>query len=454
MHLISEQGSERATCDYGKIVSCEGKTHVVWQDVSREGYLNRVRSYDHTAAAWTEPVTLGIGRDNHARAVMTIDHDGYLHVILGGHGSPVDWCRSVEPHDSSRWTEPQTIGAGTYPVFICDRDNTLYLTVRHQPPGTRDNGVELYAKAQDGPWTKRGRIVGLAPEYQKTYAAYHMQMVATHGTLHAVIDFYEGSDEHGRGLHQAVCYARSSDGGLSWRRADGTPVETPARPEDMDTFEQSIKSRLEELPRPELSNGGIVIDSQGRPYVLYLSHSERPGQLVCATVDEAGLWQRRTIRVQEETWPDMRVTECRATIRNDDAICALVTMTPLDDAWKDGKPTRAMHMNERTDQRLAWLVSSDAGETFAIHGLLEPGAAFNCPSVEKPAGANIIPAERLPGVLYFDGSKGYPGGGDYYDRSTTVTEILQSGAFQQTRVFLTALGSEPGDGDSRRPLPQ
>ncbi len=444
MHLISEQGSERATCDYGKVVTFNGKTHVVWQDVTRTGYLNRVRCYDHAADEWSGPVTLGTGRDNHARAVMTIDHEGYLHVILGGHGSPVDWCCSVKPQDSSRWTEPQTIAAGTYPVFICDRDNTLYLTVRHQAPGERALGVDLYAKPQDGPWVMRGRIIRRADEYYKTYAAYHMQMVvASGGTLHAVIDFYEGCDSHGgRGLHQAVCYAASDDGGLTWRRADGTPVKTPARPEDLDTFARSIEPRHEKLPRPEISQGGIVVDSHGRPYVLYLSHSERPGQLIFATVDEAGTWQRRTISVLEDTWPDMRVTECRAAMRSDDAICALITLTPLDDDWKDGKPTRAMHMKERADQRLAWLLSSDAGGSFSVRSVLEPGTTFNCPSVERSVGANIIPADRMPGILYFDGSQGYPGGGDYYDRSKTVAQILESGAFQQTRVFLTSLDSE------------
>ena len=342
MHLISQQGSERATCDYGKIVTADDKTHVVWQDVTREGYLNRVRSYDHAANEWSEPVTLGIGKDNHARAVMTIDHDGYLHVILGGHGSPVDWRRSTRPHDSSRWSDPQTIGAGTYHVFICDGDNILYLTLRHQAPGERGIGVELYAKPHNGSWTNRGRIVHRADEYWKTYAAYHMQMVASaHGILHAVFDFYEGEDEHGRGLHQAVCYARSDDGGLSWRRADGTPVKTPARPEDMDTFARNIRSRHEKLPRPEISNGGIVADSQGQPYVCYLSHSERPGELIFASVGATGDWQRRTITALEETWPDMRATECRMTMRSDDAICALITLTSLDDAWNDGAEVEA-----------------------------------------------------------------------------------------------------------------
>mgnify|MGYP001384267500 FL=1 len=83
MQLISDIGSERATNDSGKIITTATHTHVIWQDVSREGYFNRVRSLDHQTDAWTEPFTLDQGIDNHARGVMTIDPDGILHVSRG-----------------------------------------------------------------------------------------------------------------------------------------------------------------------------------------------------------------------------------------------------------------------------------------------------------------------------------------------------------------------------------
>ncbi|MEE3258229.1 MAG: hypothetical protein VX293_03375, partial [Candidatus Latescibacterota bacterium] len=57
-HIVSKQGSERATNDSGKIITCDGRTHVAWQDVTREGYFNRVRTFDHAAGRWGEPVTL------------------------------------------------------------------------------------------------------------------------------------------------------------------------------------------------------------------------------------------------------------------------------------------------------------------------------------------------------------------------------------------------------------
>ena len=94
-------------------------------------------------------------------------------------------------------------------------------------------------------------------------------------------------------------------------------------------------------------------------------------------------------------------------------------------------------MQERSDERLVWLVSADGGESFEVRPFLEPGSAYNCPSLEKPVGANTIPADRMPGVIYFDGSRQYPGGGDYYDESITVAEILASGGFRCNNVWLT-----------------
>ena len=70
MQKISSMGSERATNDSGKIITCHGRTHIAWQDVSREGYFNRVRTYDHAMGSWGEPVTLDEGIDNHARGVL------------------------------------------------------------------------------------------------------------------------------------------------------------------------------------------------------------------------------------------------------------------------------------------------------------------------------------------------------------------------------------------------
>ncbi len=435
--LISDIGSERATNDAGKIITANGKTHVIWQDISREGYFNRVRSLDHASNTWTEPFTLDQGIDNHARGVMTIDPDGYLHVVLGGHASAVTWCRSVEPNSTAAWTTRQPVGVGTYPIFLCGPDGTLYLTMRGQGKERHQRGVDLYRRPPDGDWHGPHHIVRLAEEYGQAYAGFHNQVaVSSEGTLHAIIDFYEGEDEHGRGLHQATCYARSEDGGECWKKADGTPVHLPARPEDLDTLARNAFSRHEQTPPPEIKHGGLVVDSSGQPFFFYLNHSAAPGRLIFGTVIDGAIRERTISSHLGESWPDMRAVGCWSTIREDDSICALVLLTPYPDEWLRGRPTRAMNLCERKDQRFVWLISTDGGASFQASTFLEPGESYNCPSLERPGGANSIPADRLPQVLYFDGTNEYPGGGEYYDGSMSVAEILASGGFTANNVWL------------------
>ena len=432
-HTISEIGSERATVgDGNKIVTSNGMTHVVWQDISRDGYLNQARSLDHASGKWTEAVMLGKGLDNHARPILVNDHDGYLHVVLGGHNSPVTWRRSVNPNDASSWTDPEPIGEGTYPVLLCGPDDTLYLTLRPN----RHAGVDFYAMPKDEPWELRSRIVKNAEEYREAYAAFHMQMMmGSDGVIHAAIDFYEGQDDFGRGIHMAVCYCKSDDGGRTWMRADGTPIATPGRPEDMDVLARSTDRRVEPTPRPEHTNCGVLVDNRSRAHVLLLSHRTAPGELSLVTFDTDGSQSKRDIHsVLKTRWPDLRVTEARQSILADDTIYVLATLTPYGDEWIDGRPARAMWMSERTDQRLVYVSTNDYGESWEVDTVVEPGEGINAANLEIAVGANPLAAGASPTVAYYNGTRGYPGGEEYYNRP--VEEMLKSGEFAVNRVKL------------------
>ena len=183
----------------------------------------------------------------------------------------------------------------------------------------------------------------------------------------------------------------------------------------------------------------MVVDARGRAFAFYLDHGAAPGRCMMVTVEDGGLRQTPVSQHWERLYPEMRALECRAAVREDDAIFVLVTLTPFNDEWLDGKLNRAMRMCERSDQRLVWLVSRDGGATFTVETFLTPGQACNCPSVEKSVGINTIPADRPPAVLYFDGSQEYPGGGDYYESGRSVGEILAAGGFRANNVLLAGL---------------
>ena len=406
--LISAIGSEAATAgEGGKIATFGGKTHVVWQDRTKQGYFNVVRSLDHATGEWSETFTLNGGLDNHARPIITVDHNGYLHALMGGHNSPATYRRSVRPNDSSEWTDPEPAGSGTHPVVVCGTDDTLYLVMRSS---NHWNGVDLYVKPPGKPWKKLHKLVKRHEQYPG-FGAFHSGLAfGPDGTLHLVADFYESLGVFDRrGMHQAVCYMRSRDGGQTWQKADGTPVSLPARPEDMDILARdTAKKRHEPMALPVLlSQGCLVVDSQGTPHILYMSHLEEPGQLIHATADDQGQWNQQPIEAIKKAYPRMRPVNCRAalSIAEDNRSYVLLDLYPLDVGWTDEKPTRGMARRQPERRKLVWLISGDEPNAFTTAPALEAGATCHQPNLERPTGVNRIPAGRRPGFIYYDGQK-------------------------------------------------
>ena len=409
IHKVSEQGSERATSGAGnKIITFGDKTHVVWQDADEKGaYLNRIRTFGHGSQKWLPPVTLNRGKDNHARPVIAVDKEGYLHVVLSGHNSPVTYRRSIRPNDASEWTKAEAVGRGTYPAVTVAGDGTLLVTMRASPKWV---GVDLFAKKTGEPWRKRSRLIYRDPKYP-AYAGYQTGMAwePERRTLHFVVDFYESyHTTKARGAHQAVCYMRSPDGGHTWEKADGTPVKIPARPVQMDTLARHIGPGQPNLPPPDiLAQGSIVVDGNGVPYILYISHQEKPGQVLVATPDCKGRWKRTEVSGLTKKWPGLRPMGCRGSFSIDQggAFHALLELKPYGKGWKNGKPMRAMMFAD--SEQLAWITSRDGGETFSVRAALPSGKTIHQPNVERSAGYNEIPSGQYPPFIYFDGHSRY-----------------------------------------------
>ena len=406
--LLSKVGSERATTGAGnKIVTFGGKTHVVWQKAAKLGYFNKIRSYDHASGQWSKEVTLNPGIDNHARPVITVDQQGFLHVIMSGHNSEVTYCRSLRPNDSSEWGPIEEAGIGTYPSIACGRDGKVFLAVR----AMKQKGADFYVKPKNGTWEKGVRIIKRADQYSG-YAGFSTGLtVDRNGMLHAICNVYEGKS----GKHQALCYMRSRDDGKSWETAKGKPVSVPARPEQMDLLLDDSTPRLKVVTWPWISSrGNLVTDSRSRPYVAFISHIEKPGAVMLATTNRHGNWTTRTITAAEQAFPKMRPigVDITLSITADDTIYLLLGLVPLDDGWVQGKPLRTTVFREAPVKRLVLLASRDQGQTFETRTVVAPGTMFNMANMERPTGVNILPAGQTPPIIYFDGTCRYPKPGE------------------------------------------
>ena len=425
--LISNIGSERATQGNGnKIVTVGDKTHIVWQDSIEEGYFARVRTLNRKTGDWSEVITLGEGRDNHARPTITADSRGFLHVIIGGHHDGLQYRRSARANDASEWTPIEKFGRTTYPILICGPDDTLYITGRHDKGWA---GMDFYAKPPAQPWESRGLLVKKHKRF-KYYAAYHNAMAWGPGkkTLHMSVGFFLGDSprkgENGRtpqGLYQAVGYMRSVDAGKTWTKADGTSITLPATTDTLDLIESGERARdTHDKPKPGIQHMGIAVDSQDRPYIVYVRHTPRPGGIEMVTPDDRGGWTKRPLRQAiDKHWPGMIAFDGRVSMNRDDVICLILVLAPLEHPnanWNPGIHGRPEFWlrEEPNIQRLAWLESRDGGRTFTtldvIPHKLDRGTLL--PTLERPTGFHGPPTGELPALLYFEGLRRYRNPGE------------------------------------------
>jgi hypothetical protein len=413
--LVSARGCCAATAGTGnKIITHQGKTHTAWLDSTEENFFVVVRTLDRATGNWSPSYALGRASDDHGRPALTIDSEGYLHAIYGVHHDQIPYRRSKRPNDASEWTEEVVFGGKlTYPTLICGPDDTLFLTGRFGW-----EGVRLYVKPPGQKWEDRGLIIKRSDNCF-SYAAFHEGLAwgPDHKTLHLSCQFFQGkSEDHlDWGSVQSVNYMRSRDFGRSWERADGTRIETPATAATMDLLAAGESSD----PKPGLRNtGAIVVDSIGRPYVLYYQNTPtKPGQVFLASADREGRWRQLPLQAaMDKYYPGWAVVDCRAglTITADDRIYMALTLAPIGhpSARWDGKPLDKYFHEPAYWQnyfpkarRIGWLESNDGGKTFRTREVVkeDPDVAHLQPTIEMPTGFNTIPAGSHPGLLYHTG---------------------------------------------------
>ena len=422
--LLSRIGGERATQGPGnKIVTFGGKTHVVWQDSLEERYFARVRTFDREAGEWLPGQVLMEGIDEHSRPVIAVTPDGYLHVVMGGHNSPLQYRRSKRPNDSSEWEATVHFSSGTYPVLLADDEGRLLLSFRD----LRHDGLDLWEHPPVGCWRPFSRLLRRDERFGR-YSAFHngFAWAADRRGLHLstglFLTFQEdrGPLNEVSGKYQGIGTLFSPDGGRHWERGDGEAVALPASPATLELMEEKVSDQ----PKPGLNHGGIAVDSRDRVYLAYTRHVPHPGEGLLWARSGAGDWERLPLaEAIGQHWPGFGVTTLRLSMTEDDRLCILGERVPLDHPeanWSPGERGRpAFWLRKHPElHRMIYMETADGGKTFVCRDLApEPkaGAGQHLPTVERRDGANAIEGGRLPGVLYFEGVFDYPPDGTTVD---------------------------------------
>jgi hypothetical protein len=124
------------------VVSGKDKVHVVWAEATDPeekvpGVPTYVVTVDRSTRVMGKPSLVGYGppaNDIHNTPSITMDSQGFLHVLVGTHGRTFLYARSLVANTASEgWTEPEPLGEGlsqTYVGLVCDPEDTLHVVLR------------------------------------------------------------------------------------------------------------------------------------------------------------------------------------------------------------------------------------------------------------------------------------------------------------------------------------
>ena len=392
--LLSEQGSGRATgyAESSKIITLGGKTHVCWLDSAPEGFRVRIRTLDRSTGQWSPTYAVGEAYDNHGGPALTVDSDGFLHIVYYPHHHPMRYRKSQRPNDASLWEEEIQFGQQcTYPTLVCGADDTLYFLCRRRFVD-KPWEVELWTKKPGESWTGprailRSRFTGYA-HFQPSLAWSPDRHV-----LHLSCRFHERSDKAAYGRLQTVGYLASHDFGRSWQKADGSTVETPATAESIDVIEGGglDKNRV-------LRAGSIAVDLSGTPHTMRSVQGDQSAHTKLSTPLTDGTWRAANLDSHlPQRWQAWNMIMTGGVSFNDVGdlfATAQIQQCKREDTW--GHPS-----NEVVRFR-----SADRGRSFAFDLLSQPDDSISSwlPNIERHTGHNEIPG--LAGVIYTAGPPG------------------------------------------------
>ena len=157
-----------------------------------------------------------------------MDSKGYLHVLVGTHGRPFPYARSLAPNDAGAgWTKPAPIGDGrqTYIGLVCGPDDTLHAVFRlwrsrEKPFPASHHGTLAYQRKRPGqPW-EAPRVL-IVPPFSEYSVYYHRLSIDRRGRLFLSYDYwstYWFYRNDRRGGRRALL--TSPDGAQTWKLAE------------------------------------------------------------------------------------------------------------------------------------------------------------------------------------------------------------------------------------------
>nr|WP_319397457.1 BNR repeat-containing protein [uncultured Carboxylicivirga sp.] len=224
-----------------------------------DGYLTLGKRYIKSKEFETH-VTQYTGnvKDAHNCISIMVDGDGYVHVSWDHHGHPLRYAKSLKPYGLELGKKESMAGVKednvTYPQFYKMPDGNLIFMYRDGMSGRGNLAMQKY-DIKTKKWTL---LYDNLIDGEGERNAYWQACVDAKGTIHVSWVWRETWDVSS---NHDMCYARSTDGGVSWEKTNGEKYTLPITAA---TAEYACR-----IPqKSELINQtSMVADAKGQPYI-------------------------------------------------------------------------------------------------------------------------------------------------------------------------------------------
>lgn len=225
-----------------------------------DGYVT-LGKRKHGTEKWEVHKTQYTGnvKDGHNVISMGIDGDGYIHVAFDHHGHPLHYAKGIMPGSLELGElEPMT-GIDeenvTYPEFYSMTNGDLLFVYRSGASGRGNMAINRY----EGKNKKWVRIQDSLIDGEEERSPYWQLYIDGNDVIHVSWVWRETWQVE---TNHDMCYAKSSDGGKTWQKSDGTTYTLPI------TAKNAEYAWLIPQNSELINQTSMTADADSNPYIV------------------------------------------------------------------------------------------------------------------------------------------------------------------------------------------
>lgn len=210
---------------------------------------------------WTITKTgyTGDTRDAHNSISIAVDGLGFLHLAWGNHNTKLNYARSAKPDTPESFVRSPMLGSKedkvSYPEYYSMPNGDLLFFYRDGGSGDGDLVLNRWTVTQQT-WS---RVQDKLIDGQRQRNAYTQIAVDRKGSIHVSWVWRETPNV---ATNHDLCYARSDDGGKTWRRSNGEKYYLPIKASSAE-IAWPIPQKMELINQTSMAVG-----PDGNPFIV------------------------------------------------------------------------------------------------------------------------------------------------------------------------------------------